>query len=87
MILSCSNWTVSALSAKWQVMMEVWVEQRAERLMGEWPRKLHSGYEGEKQNYMAVETAMVTGSVEDKAESGDCGFIAAPICLVRKCLA
>lgn len=48
--------------------------------------KIHSGCRGEKQNYMTIETAMLTGSAGDKAESGDCGFIAVLMCLVQKCL-
>lgn len=59
---------------------------RAERLTGEWIGTIHSRHGGENQYYMTIETAMLTGSAEDKAESGDCGFIAALMCLVRKCL-
>lgn len=39
-----------------------------------------------KQDYMATEAAMLAGSAEDMAESGDGGFIAALLCWPRKCL-
>lgn len=58
---------------------------RADELTGEWMEKVHRGY-GRGQGYMTTEAAMLAGSAGDKAESGDCGFIAALLCLPRKCL-
>lgn len=45
---------------------------RAEELTGERMEKVHSGYGVGKQDYMATGAAMLAGSAEDKAESGDC---------------